>query len=114
MSLRKSLIVTSLVWVTAISAAHVAMNLPKPSTWFVKESERKMKIGFLPVTCHLTCPVTDFIDTQVEGQGAFEPVKFSGFPELKESFLYGDLRATFILAPMAIALREQGVPIKIV
>ena len=114
MSLRKSLTVTSLVWVAAISAAHVAMNLPKPSTWFVKESERKMKIGFLPVTCHLTCPVTDFIDTQVEGQGAFEPVKFSGFPELKESFLSGDLRATFILAPMAIALREQGVPIKIV
>src|SRR5260370_38572121 len=43
-----------------------------------------------------------------------EPVRFNGWPELKETFLAGDLEATFILAPMAIALREQGVPIKIV
>jgi NitT/TauT family transport system substrate-binding protein len=44
----------------------------------------------------------------------FEPVRFNGWPELKEAFLSDDLQATFILAPMAIALREQGVPIKIV
>ena len=48
MSLTKSLTVTAFVWVTAITGAHVAMNLPKPSTWFAKEP--KMKIGFLPVT----------------------------------------------------------------
>ena len=35
-------------------------------------------------------------------------------PEIKEAFLAGYLPATFILAPMAMALREQGVPIKIV
>ena len=112
MSLTKSLTVTAFVWVAAITGAHVAMNLPKPATWFAKE--KKMKIGFLPVTCHLTCPVTDFINKEMQGEGFFEPMKFSGFPELKESFISGDLRATFILAPMAIALREQGVPIKIV
>lgn len=109
MTLRKSLTITAFVWVTAISVAHMALNLPN---LFAKE--RKMKIGFLPVTCHLTCPVTDFINKEMEGEGLFEPVKFSGFPELKESFISGDLRATFILAPMAIALREQGVPIKVV
>jgi NitT/TauT family transport system substrate-binding protein len=109
MTLRKSLTVTAVVWVTAITGAHVAMNLPR-----LFEKEPKMKIGFLPVTCHLTCPVTDFINKEMEEDGFFEPVKFSGFPELKESFLSGDLRATFILAPMAIALHEQGVPIKIV
>lgn len=114
MTLRQSLTVTALCWVTAITGMHVAMNLPKPSTWFAKDTERKMKIGFLPVTCHLTCPVTDFINKETVGEGFFDPVKFSGFPELKESFLSGDLRATFILAPMAIALHEQGVPIKIV
>lgn len=41
-------------------------------------------------------------------------MRFNGWPELKESFLSGHLEATFILAPMAMALREQGVPIKIV
>jgi NitT/TauT family transport system substrate-binding protein len=41
-------------------------------------------------------------------------VRFNGFPELKETFLAHDLEATFILAPLAMSLREQGVPIKIV
>jgi NitT/TauT family transport system substrate-binding protein len=41
-------------------------------------------------------------------------VRFNGWPELKEAFLAGYTPATFLLAPMAIALREQGVPIKIV
>jgi NitT/TauT family transport system substrate-binding protein len=44
----------------------------------------------------------------------FEPVRFNGWPELKETFLASDLEATFILAPLAMSLREQGVPIKIV
>ncbi len=41
-------------------------------------------------------------------------MRFNGWPELKEAFLSGDMPATFMLAPMAMALREQGVPIKIV
>ncbi|WP_367874985.1 ABC transporter substrate-binding protein [Luteolibacter sp. Populi] len=105
---------TSIVWVGAISAAHYKMNMESVSKWFVKPADRKLRIGFLPVTCHLTCPVTNFINQNMEGDGMFEPLKFSGWPELKESFLSGHTRATFILAPMAIALREQGVPLKIV
>jgi NitT/TauT family transport system substrate-binding protein len=50
----------------------------------------------------------------VSGDGIIEPVRFNGWPELKETFLANDLEATFILAPMAISLREQGVAIKIV
>ena len=69
---------------------------------------------FFPVTCHLTCPVTDFINKQMTGESIFEPVRFNGWPELKEAYLSGYTPATFILAPMAMALREQGVPIKIV
>ncbi|HSS48299.1 MAG TPA: ABC transporter substrate-binding protein [Thermoanaerobaculia bacterium] len=41
-------------------------------------------------------------------------MRFNGFPEIKESLISGYLPATFMLAPMAMALREQGVPIKIV
>ncbi|MFY9342537.1 MAG: ABC transporter substrate-binding protein [Planctomycetota bacterium] len=46
--------------------------------------------------------------------GGFEPVRFNGWPELKEAFLSKYTSATFILAPMAMKLREEGVPIKIV
>lgn len=41
-------------------------------------------------------------------------MRFNGFPEIKESLISGYLPATFMLAPMAMALRQQGVPIKIV
>jgi NitT/TauT family transport system substrate-binding protein len=50
----------------------------------------------------------------MSGDGTFEPVRFNSWPELKEAFLSGHLEASFILAPMAIALREQEVPIKVV
>jgi NitT/TauT family transport system substrate-binding protein len=50
----------------------------------------------------------------MNGKGFYEPVRFSGFPEIKESIVSGHLQATFMLAPMAMALRQQGVPIKIV
>lgn len=41
-------------------------------------------------------------------------MRFSGFPEIKESVIAGHLPATFMLAPLAMALVEQGVPVKIV
>lgn len=50
----------------------------------------------------------------MSGEGFYEPVRFSGFPEIKESMVSGHLPATFMLAPLAMKLREQGVPIKIV
>jgi NitT/TauT family transport system substrate-binding protein len=48
------------------------------------------------------------------GDGIYEPVRFNGFPELKEAFLSGYMPATFILAPLAMSLKEAGVPVKIV
>lgn len=44
----------------------------------------------------------------------YEPVRFSGWPEIKESIVSGHVPATFLLAPLAMKLRQQGVPIKIV
>lgn len=41
-------------------------------------------------------------------------MRFSGFPEIKESIVSGHLPATFMLAPLAMKLRQDGVPIKVV
>ncbi len=113
MSFRKTLILIAIGWLALITLVHAWLNLhlfdPKRAT-----ASNKIRIGFLPVTCHLTCPVTDFINKQIVGESLFDPVRFNGWPELKEAYLSGYTPATFILAPMAIALREQGVPIKIV
>jgi NitT/TauT family transport system substrate-binding protein len=39
---------------------------------------------------------------------------FQGFPEIKEALISNRMQAGFVVAPLAIALRSQGVPIKIV
>lgn len=44
----------------------------------------------------------------------FLPRMFQGFPEMKEAIISNKVQAAFIVAPMAIALRAQGVPIKVV
>jgi NitT/TauT family transport system substrate-binding protein len=123
MSLRKTLLLFFAGWFIAISVLQARLNpesvrgLGDYFRTFRKQlgvSTKKFKIGFMPVTCHLTCPVTDFINRSQIGTNNFDPIRFNGFPEIKESFLAGHLPGTFILAPMAMALREQGVPIKIV
>jgi len=120
MSLKRTVGFAAVIWIILISALHFPLNLGvKNWKTFVRalgmgKTEEKFHVGFLPVTCHLTCPVTDFINQNVEGDGFFEPTRFNGWPELKEAFLSGYTPATFILAPMAMALREEGVPIKIV
>jgi NitT/TauT family transport system substrate-binding protein len=40
--------------------------------------------------------------------------KYSGWPELKESFMTGKVRAAYLLAPMVMDLVDSGVPAKIV
>src|SRR5580765_4614891 len=116
MTLKRIVLLVALIWIVVVSVLHATLNLHVRLFGAKKEEvgQEKFHVGFLPVTCHLTCPVTDFINKSLEGDSFFAPVRFSGFPELKEAYLAGYLPATFILAPMAIALREQGVPIKIV
>ena len=76
------------------------------------QARAELKVGFLPVTCHLTCPVTDFA-TRTSTQTRFESQRFTDFPTVVESIKSGRLDATFMIAPLAMKLREQGVPVKI-
>jgi NitT/TauT family transport system substrate-binding protein len=76
------------------------------------QGRAELKVGFLPVTCHLTCPVTDFA-TRTSAATRFESQRFTDFPTVVESIKSGRLDATFMIAPLAMKLREQGVPVKI-
>jgi len=113
MSMRKILIIIAVAWLALITLIHASINL---NVFKARSRSAKFGVGFIPVTCHLTCQVTDFINKNLEGENFYNPMRFNGFPELKETFLGKPqlMPATFILAPMAMALREQGVPIKIV
>ncbi len=76
------------------------------------QARAELKVGFLPVTCHLTCPVTDYA-TRTSAMTRFESQRFTDFPTVVESIKSGRLEATFMIAPLAMKLREQGVPVKI-
>lgn len=58
--------------------------------------------------------MTDYISRHSPKGAIFIPKKFQGFPEIKEALIANRMQAGFMVAPMAMALRSQGVPIKIV
>ena len=62
----------------------------------------------------MACPVTDYISAYAPSGNIFIPRMFQGFPEIKEALISNKMQAAFMVAPMAIALRAQGVPVKIV
>ncbi|HVF89506.1 MAG TPA: ABC transporter substrate-binding protein [Blastocatellia bacterium] len=61
----------------------------------------------------MTCPVTDYA-TRTSTGTRFESQRFTDFPTIVETIKGDRLDATFMIAPLAMKLREQGVPIKIV
>lgn len=58
--------------------------------------------------------MTDYIAAYSQAGRLFVPRLFQGFPEIKEALISNRMQAAFMVAPMAIALRAQGVPIRIV
>lgn len=93
----------------------VVLTLAHVKPWIASDANAgKLTVGFLPVTCHLTCPVTDYATKSTTTGTHFTSQRFTEFPTVVEALKAGDLKATFLLAPLAMILREQGVPIHIV
>jgi NitT/TauT family transport system substrate-binding protein len=113
MSLKRTIGFTTLAWIVLITCLHAGLNLrlftPKP-----QNAQKQFRVGFLPVTCHLTCPVTDFATKTTTTGTRFVSQRFTEFPTVVEALKARKLEATFMLAPLAMVLREQGVPIRIV
>jgi NitT/TauT family transport system substrate-binding protein len=95
-------------WLVVIAILH-----HKP--WRAGRTAREeLTVGFLPVTCHLTCPVTDFATKTSSTSTRFVSSRFTEFPTVVEAIKARKLDASFMLAPLAMVMRSQGVPIKIV
>jgi NitT/TauT family transport system substrate-binding protein len=76
-------------------------------------ARQAVTVGFLPVTCHLTCPVTDFASKQSTTGTNFNSMLFTDFPTMAAAVKSKRIEATFMIVPLAMKLREQGVPVKI-
>src|SRR6188768_3965130 len=78
-----------------------------------KNASRELTVGFLPVTCHLTCPVTDYASKTTQTKTNFNSRVFTDFPTVVSALEAKQVQATFMIVPLAMKLREQGVPVKI-
>jgi NitT/TauT family transport system substrate-binding protein len=80
-----------------------------------------VQVGGLPVTCNLTLPVACTAREKANAAAApggkrfeYEYLKFSGWPEIKESLMTGRIQAGYMLAPLVMDLADQGIPVRIV
>ena len=71
MKLGRTVGLWTLGWGLTITVLHGTLNLRWLQTFGAAEAanQERYRVGFLPVTCHLTCPVTDFINKQLVGHG---------------------------------------------
>ena len=98
-----------------------ALALPARRLLAPAEAAKPIAVGGLAVTCNLTLPIAcaaneaaNPLGTADAAQLAFGYTRYSGWPELKESLMAGDVKAAYMLAPMVMDLADQGIPVKIV
>lgn len=96
-----------------VAAFLTTLTVAHKRPWQEAEAS-SLLVGYLPVTCHLTCPVTSFASKTTSSGTRFDSQRFSEFPTVVEALKARKIEATFLLAPLAMALREQGVPVHIV
>lgn len=95
-----------------------AAERPRPHTQEVYHQaptggRESLTVAFLPVTCHLTCPVTDYASKTSTTGTRFDAMRFGEFPPIVEALKTKRLLAGFITVPLAMKMREQGAPIRI-
>jgi len=98
-----------------------AAAFPLGSLSCAEEKQKALLVGGLPVTCNLTLPVACVAKAASNRTGEagaprfeYEFSKYSGWPEIKESLMAGEIHAGYMLAPLVMDLADKGIPVKIV
>jgi NitT/TauT family transport system substrate-binding protein len=104
-----------IVGATGLAAASLVGQACRSS----KRGKDSLVIGGLPVTCNLTLPIACTsrrlaTERRQQSGGLFEYSKYSGWPEVKESLMAGNIPAAFMLAPLVMDLAAKKIPLKIV
>jgi len=95
-----------------------AIHKPRPHTeedyhQAPTTGRQQLTVAFIPVTCHLTCPVTDYASKTSTTGTQFDAMRFGEFPSIVEALKTKKLLAGFVTVPLAMKMREQGAPIRI-
>jgi NitT/TauT family transport system substrate-binding protein len=76
-------------------------------------STKTVKMGYMPVVTNLASPLLDYASKDRKDV-QFKAMKFASFAEMGESLRNGKIDVAFIIAPLSIALKQQGEDIKII
>jgi NitT/TauT family transport system substrate-binding protein len=99
-------VLVSMVWLLLISGLHWAVN--------GEHGDREVLVmGYMPVITNLACPILDAASEHGDGV-RFEALKFASFAEMAEALRNGHIQAAFIIAPLAVVLRQQGEEVRVV
>ncbi|NDY43468.1 ABC transporter substrate-binding protein [Dissulfurirhabdus thermomarina] len=96
----------TVAWVALISALHYWRNVDHGRV-------QVLRMGYMPVVTNLACPLLDYA-TRNAADVRFEALKFGSFAEMGDALREGHIDAAFMIAPLAIVMRQQGVPVKVV
>ena len=100
------IIAVALAWLTFISLFHYSFSVEH-------ETKRIVRLGYMPVISNLAAPLLDSA-SQNQGNIRFEALKFSSFAEMGSALRNDQIDAAFMIAPLAIVLRQQGEAVKVV
>lgn len=95
---RRKIITTSLSIASALALAPLLSSCKVDSTL--------PKIGYLPTTDHLLIIASELYPN------SFEPIKFSSWADISQSFSANRIDGAFLLAPLALKIASQNINIK--
>jgi len=99
-------ILLAMAWLIVITVLHCSLNMHR-------EDRDVVRMGYMPVVTNLAAPLLDFVSRDA-GSYRFEAIKFASFAEMAESLRNGHIDAAFMIAPLAIVLRQQNENVRIV
>ena len=97
----------ALVWLLAITAAHLYLNTDR-------EERTVLKMGYMPVITNLAAPILDAASSITDVGIRFKAIKFASFAEMAEALRNREIDAAFIIAPLSIVLHQQGADVRVV
>lgn len=93
-------------WLVLIAFMHYWLNH--------RQDERPtIRMGYMPVVTNLAAPLLDRT-SQTRGDYRFQAIKFASFAEMAEALRNGHIEAAFMIAPLAIVLKQQGADVRVV
>lgn len=98
--------IAALGWLALISCLHWQLNSER-------SPRKEILMGYMPVIANLASPLLDYATRDGEGV-RFKAIKFASFSEMAAALRNGNIQAAFMIAPLAIVLRQQGEDVKIV